>query len=382
MKIYFLVAAFALTVTVAVAQRPAKQDYIVTTAGDTLRGQILVSGKGKTVQLRQAGGQPIKFGPTEARSYGDAAGVMGVVQTVGPHGTPRFVRPLVQGPVSLYGGENSQGKKSYFLQIPDTTYLVEIPPQTAHLTFHRLLSGCKTLQFTSNETQRRYPIRYTGLSRLVMDYNACTQPQRPSRLIRSAAGLRLTYGLKAGLNVSDFGLSFDTYPAEQKQATGYQGGIFLRASNKTPFSLLLEANYTFLRSTYGPANYANGVFSFSRTVSIQYVQAQLPLLVRYTFGNGSVKPFVNAGGLYAINLNNKSVETEKRTRPPFTETRRPITTPEDGGFGLTAGAGTTIHYASLPELSLEVRYDRVRYGNYVFFTPRHTSLHFDVSVGF
>jgi hypothetical protein len=351
-KIYFLVAAFALTVTVAVAQRPAKQDYIVTTAGDTLRGQILVSGKGKTVQLRQAGGQRIKFGPTEARSYGDAAGVMGVVQTVGPHGTPRFVRPLVQGPVSLYGGENSQGKKSYFLQIPDTTYLVEIPPQTAHLTFHRLLSGCKTLQFTSNETQRRYPIRYMGLSRLVMDYNACTQPQRPSRLIRSAAGLRLTYGLKAGLNVSDFGLSFDTYPAEQKQATGYQGGIFLRASNKTPFSLLLEANYTFLRSTYGPANYLNGPFSYNRTISIQYAQAQLPLLVRYTLGNGPVQPFLNAGGLYAINLSNKSVETERLTRPPFTKTQLPITTPEDGGFGFTAGAGTTIRYASLPELSL------------------------------
>ena len=376
MKIYFLAVAFALSATAAIAQRPTKQDYVVTTVGDTLRGQILVSGNGNTVRLRQADGKRIEFGPTEASSYGDAAGVMGVAQKVGPHGAVQFVAPLVQGPVSLYGGKDSQGKRNYLLQLPDTAYLIEIRPQTAQLTFHKLLSGCETLQFGTNEAQHRYPICYTGLSRLVMDYNACTQPQRPSQLIKSSAGLRFTYGLKGGLNLSDFQLSPEPYPTEQKQANGYQAGIFLRASNKTRFSLLLEANYVSLRSTYGPANYPNGIFSYTRTVSIQYTQVQLPLLVRYTFGTGPIKPFLNAGRLYAISLNNKSTMIDRRTISPFTETYRPIDKPE-GSFGWTLGAGSIIRYSSLPELSLEARYDRVQYKG-----GRHTSLRFDVGIGF
>ena len=343
----------------------------------------MIKDRGKSIQLRRADGERIKLGPTEARSYGDAAGVMGVTRNVGPHGAPQFVVPLVQGPVSLYSGANSRGEGSYFLQVPDTTYLIEVKPEVAQLTFHRLLPGCATLQFGTNATQRRYPIRYSGLSRLVMDYNACSQPQRPSQLIKGAGGARFTYGLKAGLNVSDFELSFDPTPTEQKQATGYQAGLFLRASNKTRFSVQLEANYTYLRSTYGPVTVNNfGGSVLTRVVSIEYTQVQLPLLLRYTFGNGSIRPFLNAGGMFAINLSNKSVETERRSSQPPVESRQPITTPEDAGYGVTAGVGTTVRYASLPELSFEVRYDRLRYGNYVFFEPRHSSIHFDVSVGF
>jgi hypothetical protein len=236
------------------------------------------------------------------------------------------------------------------------------------------------MQFGTNATQRRYPTSYSGLSRLVMDYNACSQPQRPSQLVKGAGGVRFVYGLKAGFNASDFELSFDPSPAQQTRATGYQAGIFLRASNKTRFSLQLEANYTLLRSTYEPANNAGSIGT--RVVSIEYTQVQLPLLVRYTFGNGSMRPFLNAGGMFALNVNNKSVEAVKLSSRPLDEVRQPITTPEEIGLGVTAGAGTTIRYASLPELSFEVRYDRMQYGNYIYFRPQHTSIHFDVSVGF
>jgi hypothetical protein len=180
--------------------------------------------------------------------------------------------------------------------------------------------------------------------------------------------------------VSNFKLSFDLPPTEQKQATGYQAGLFLRASNKTRFSLLLEANYTYLRSTYESDNNPSNLVT--RVVSIDYTQIQLPLLMRYTFGNGLIRPFLNAGGMFAINLNNKSLETFSLNSQPLEKSRQPINTSEDIGYGVTAGAGTTIRYASLPELSFEVRYDRMRYGNFIYFVPRHSSIRFDVSVGF
>ncbi|MBD2769985.1 PorT family protein [Hymenobacter sp. BT664] len=211
-----------------------------------------------------------------------------------------------------------------------------------------------------------------------MDYNACTQPQRPSRLIKGAAGVRFAYGLKAGINVSNFAFPFNPSPAERKQAVGYQAGLFLRLSNKSRFSLLLEASYTHLRSTYESANVPGSVFS-TYVVSIDYTQLQVPLLVRYTLGRGPIRPFLNAGGMFAINLNNKSVVTERDFSLPIErDFSQPLTTPEDLGFGVTAGAGTTIRYASLPELSFELGYDSMRYGNYLL----HNSIHFDVSTSF
>ncbi len=53
MKFYFAFVSFALASSISVAQR-TDQDYIVTMAGDTLRGQVLLVGaQQQTLRLRQ-----------------------------------------------------------------------------------------------------------------------------------------------------------------------------------------------------------------------------------------------------------------------------------------------------------------------------------------
>lgn len=368
-----LAACGCFTAFVASAQRPA-QDYVVTTAGDTLRGRITVSFKGAgRVTLRQPGQPRARFSPAEARSYGDAVGVMGQSQAVGPRKTQQFMAPLVQGPVSLYGGYNANGAKRYFLQVPDTAYLVEIVPATAQLTFHQKLAGCSSLEFGSTAMHSRYPTNYAGLTRLVMQYNACTKPQQPSTLVKSPATVRIVRGLKAGVNVSGFALSYYAFPTPKTRSVGYQGGLFLRATNKTPFSIQVEALLSTLRSTYGQP-------SSARTVEVDYKQVQFPLLLRYTLGLGTVRPFVNAGALIGLNFDNKSMDSYRSSSSP--PRQDPITTLGTYGIGASAGIGATIRRTGLPELGVELRFDRMRYGNYVFFTPRHNSLRLDVSVGF
>lgn len=357
------------------------QDFVVTTTGDTLRGNLIISGRA-AVKLRQPGGGRAVFSPAEARSYGDKTGVIGLSQTVGVHGQPQFMVPLVQGPVSLFAGIDKQGDKAYFLQVPDTTYLIGISRQTAQLTFHRLLSDCSSLEFGTMQTQNRYPVTYQGLTRLIMDYNACTKPQETSRVVKSATNFKLSYGLKAGVNTGDFALSYEAYPGEVKDATGYQAGLFLEATNKTHFSLVLEAMYLALRGSYGPGIPSPSSPTYSRLIKIDYTQVQIPLLLRYTIGNHAVRPYVNGGVLYAMNISNQSVLMGRLAPTTTFSKESDIEGPAKYGLGLTGGTGMKIRLGALPELGLEVRYDYMRYNNFVLYNPKHTALRLDVSVGF
>ncbi|GGG48413.1 hypothetical protein GCM10011378_25710 [Hymenobacter glacieicola] len=191
----------------------------------------------------------------------------------------------------------------------------------------------------------------------------------------------MAYGIKAGMNTGDFSLSFEPNPEKQEQSVGYQGGIFLQLSNKTRTSLILEATYQTLQSMYRstalPDFYGN-----TRSLSVDYSQLQIPLLLRYTAGNGVIRPFVNGGFLYSKNLKNRSVEINDSKTMPSNNTRRAIVTSQNAGYGLAAGVGAVIKRNSLPELSLEVRYDRMRYGNYVYYTPQYTALRFDIGLAF
>ncbi|WP_324677265.1 porin family protein [Hymenobacter sp. GOD-10R] len=368
----------------AAAQHTAT-DYVVTAAGDTLRGRIQLVGKhAQLIRLYRPGMPAAEFSANQARSYGDASEPIGISKTVGPHGTPQFVRPLVQGYVTLYGGENAQGDKRYYLQPTDSTYLIEVPPSTARLTFHRLLAGCSSLDFGDDATVRQYPYNYSGMTRLIMAYNTCRQPSQPSKLAKATSGLRASFGLKAGLNWSDFSLSATPYEGNHTQAIGYQGGAFLHFTTKTRFSVQVEATYLALRSNYGPTDAYTGTSLYSATssVSIRYSQVQMPLLLRYTLGYGNVRPYINAGPSYGLNFKNQSATIRQRSDQAQAE-HYTLGHPDRSSLGWVGGVGLLIDRPALPILSVEARFDKLVDGlGYIAYTPHHNTFRLDLGIAF
>jgi Outer membrane protein beta-barrel domain len=321
-----------------------------------------------------------RFVASEIQSYGDQNGVLGKTLLVSPQQIPQLVRPLVTGPISLYSGRGADGKKGYFLQSPDSTYLVQIADPTAQLTLHRFLPSCPTLEFGTAKVQQRYPVNSVGLTRLTMEYNRCRHPQEPSNVQKHSDGIRLAYGIKAGINVSDFQLAYEPYPGERENRLGYQAGIFLRLYNKSRFSTIVEANYLSLRNKYRSSTSTISLME-EREVTIDYQQIQIPVLLRYTGGSGMIRPYINAGILYGHNIRNTSADVLRRFSIPARVVNTPINMAKYG-VGWTAGIGTTIQRKNLPELGLEARYEQTKYAGYAYFTPIHTSVRLDVSIGF
>ncbi|RSK44281.1 porin family protein [Hymenobacter perfusus] len=378
-KPILLLACLGLSISVQ-AQR-IDQDYLVTASGDTLHGRVLVSEKGVGhVTLKRRNTPSTRFEAAELLSFGDQKGVISQTLPVGSKKTPQLVTPLVQGPVSLYGGRGADGKKGYFLQSPDSAYLVQVVPDAAQLTLHRLLPGCPTLEFGTTKVQQKYPVNYSGLTRLTMDYNACRHPQESSKILKRSSGIRAVYGIKAGINASDFEFASEPFPGSSENQIGYQAGVFLRLFNKSRFSTIVEANYLSLRNTYRSVT-ATSSFSQENEAVVDYQQIQIPLLLRYTLGSGIIRPYINAGVLYGHNLRNSSVETRTTSSTSTVIQKRPILITKSG-VGWTAGLGTTIQRKNLPELGLEARYEQTNYNGFVIFNPIHTSARLDVSIGF
>ena len=386
MKHLYLLPLLLLASLSGHAQR-TRQDFVVKTNGDTLRGEFRESfyqPAGKPLTLYQ-GAVALPFTPESANSYGDAAGAVVVSRQVGPRGPHVFVRPVALGYLSLYADTDERGQSQFYLLRPDSSYVVKIVPTSAQLTLNRLMGDCPTLQFGTDETRRRYPISYRGMRALVLAYNACRRPDQPTRLVTPGADWRVERGLKAGINRTSF--DYGTQPVGQAQSPGlsYQAGLLLHAYNRSRLSVQLEAMVLALRGDYAPAAIYTGTSLYSLTGStrIRFLQLQIPLLLRYRLGHGPVlQPYLNAGPCYGQTFSNSSAIVYRYSNRTEDETLA-LQLSDRFSLGYVAGAGVLIRRRTGPSLNLEVRFDQVVDApNNVYYTPQHKSLRLDVGVIF
>ncbi|OUJ74154.1 hypothetical protein BXP70_10470 [Hymenobacter crusticola] len=227
------------------------------------------------------------------------------------------------------------------------------------------------------------------MTKLVMDYNACRQPQQPSIPTHHPYGLHTAFGLKAGLNASSFTTDTDPFVGKHQDFIGYQAGVFFRFYSQSKFSVLIEPTYLALRSGYGPASLYNGYayYTTNQRASIHYSQVQIPLLFRYTTGHSSLRPFVNGGISYGLNFSNRSVRNfhytaDNKQAPAPADDSRPIMTPDTRSAGLVAGAGLLVYQPALPVVSVELRFDRMLDSFGSLSTTYHNSLRLDLGIMF
>lgn len=345
---------------------------------------MLVGAQQQSIRLRRTDGTTTDFSSKQARSYGNANSVLWVSQPIGPSGALRFVAPLVQGPVSLYSGEDDNGEKRYFIQPKDSAYVVLIPPATARLAYLRLLPGCANFDFAYSKFERSYPYTYSGQTRLVQDYNACRYPQQTSTQVANPRGAQTHIGVKTGIHTTRFDFPGLALLEQHKTQLSYQAGLSMLITGKSHFAIQLEAMYLSARGEYGPGNHHNGyaAYTTARTIVIRYSQIQVPLLLRYSIGSGNMRPYLNAGPVYAFNINRHSEDIYQDSNKP-TPTRRPIDIHGSNSIGGTAGIGVLIQKPGLPLFTVETRLDYLTdSGSYVGSSPNHTSLRLDFGLLF
>lgn len=353
-----LLATLLLSIPfVVTAQRYAAPDYVVTTAGDTLRGQLRQVGRhDEKLRLFRPGLPAADFGPTDATSFGSLqGGPEGISRPVGQPGQLQFLKPLVDGPVQLLMGDNEPEQPRYFLQLPGAQALVEVAAAGNTLTLARALPGCPALDFGTPAFEARYPYSRRGLSDLVHDYNHCRQPEQPSRVLPPKR-LQVTVGVKGGITRLLVRPFPDAFIQPAHDVLGFQGGIMVQAASRTRLSAQAELLYTTQRSTFENVEFnANNTNSPANlaSVTIRYEQLQLPLLLRYTLGHGVVRPFITSGVFLAGTLHNSSAvhyPNSPSTGDQF------FTIGASTTYGVAVGSGIVLYHAWRPCFSLEARY--------------------------
>ncbi|MET4109124.1 porin family protein [Hymenobacter sp. UYP22] len=371
MKFFYTIVFSILCITHLSAQR-LTSDFLVTSAGDTLRGQVSFNKRLQEVRLKLPNQSGQTFTPTQAIAYGDETGPIRVSKAVHRQAAPKFLVPLLRGPVSLYSGENADGETRYFLQPVDSAYVVEIQPRTPRLAYLRVMPGCAKLDFSNLIIESLYRYNAGSLQQLVQTYNTCRFPQQASNKLTTFGGYRTHFGVKAGLNTTRFSEEV-TGLGQPKAKLGHQAGLFLLVSSKRAWGLQAEVTYAKINSEYTPVAIYNGyaTYTTTRAVEINYSQIQLPFLFRYTLPTTSWRPYVNAGPAYSFNFNRKSAEIFQDSDKP-TPVRRPLKIPISNSIGAAAGVGILL---PKPQLSVEGRLDYV-------FDPARMTLRLDVGLAF
>ena len=217
-RFYLLVSALLSSAPVT-AQ--SLSGYVVTTDGDTLRGNVREKSDGS---LRLSGaGQTRIYTAAQLRGYGLGHGPVTrsrPVQLADGSADFLFVVPLVEGPISLYTRANDRG----LLLRHRSDTLLELTASNWHLAFNRYLHDCPALDPAGRE-QLTLPFSTDNLKKLVTRYNQCVQPDwKPRKLPRASVWQRY-HGAYGGVVAVRHTPGETPLPEPGYAGTGYQAGL-------------------------------------------------------------------------------------------------------------------------------------------------------------
>ncbi|MDO1451472.1 outer membrane beta-barrel protein [Rhodocytophaga aerolata] len=311
-------------------QSDFRDGYIVTHNGDTLRG--FVDNRTETKNARQVGfkstlsGEVTKYDPTTINAYGLTGDKMYEAKTIPVDSTSTqkaFVELLVKGKISLYRFKNDGSlyieKDAKPLQ---ALYQTDIKVYRNGLPYIQIrknyigtlqwyMSDCSQIQKKIDHAK----LDYLSLMKIVDAYNHCGQEKGSLRTKRKF--IVISAGAVGGLQVSKMhsstegrGLVEYINHAQFGYSLQPSGGVFIKTNFPwitTKISLYAEGQYT---KAHYSSNYVwtmpNAVVNYREELAYTLSYLRIPVLLRYTFPRGRIKPFVQAGGTFDFILSQSS----------------------------------------------------------------------------
>lgn len=347
-------------------QSDFRHGYIVTHNSDTLRG--FVDNRTETKNARQVSfkstlsGEVVKYDPTTIQAYGLTGDKMYEAKTIPLDSTSTekaFVELLVKGKISLYRFKNDGRlyieKDAKPLQ---ALYQTDIKVYRNGLPYIQIRKNyIGTLQWymaDCSQIQKKIDhakLDYLSLMKLVDAYNHCGQERGSLRTKRKF--MVISAGAVGGLQISKMhsstegrGLVEYINYAQFGYSRQPSGGVFIKTNFPwitTKVSLYVEAQYT---KAHYYSNYVwtmpNAVVNYREELSHTLSYLRLPVLLRYTFPRGRVKPFVQAGGTFDFILSQSSRHISEQewtnTKTVYTFENKPVTFNPSFFYG-TIGTG-------------------------------------------
>ncbi len=368
------------------AQSNFRPGYIVSLAGDTVRGTVDASASsrsGSECRFRPVGanthdkytpGQLGGYGLTHDRFY-ESVVVPGAPAPADTAAQPVFLEVLVRGAASLYFFPEENLASHYFLRLGSgpvqplvlrTDYVVENGTKFKREdalykgTLAEALRACPA----TKAGIAKATLTTTSLSRLVRQYNDCVGGGQV--VSEAAAARRRNYFL------------FEAVAGAQTSSLQFQGayaeGITLRG-NTAPVLGLAAQQYTPARNNrlalrlellYQPQRYQREVFvptaqpyETYQEVRVRLDQLRVPVMLRYMPLNGRFQPFAEVGVSAGFAITNEN-EYRYKAIPaaPYSTWRTFLPLPRGIEEALQAGLGASLALPAGHHATAELRAER------------------------
>lgn len=296
---------FILLTSRSFAQLFFTPGYVVSTASDTLRGELREQGNHLILFRQNGNATPQSFTPNQIISYvADNTVRRSVRLTENGRDSTYFMYEQVSGYVGLYRLFSPEDRLTHALRLPNNTF-VPLRGTLTLLTLTNNLNECSDPAFTRLLNPQSFRALNADLERIVSTYNACVRPGQAST--RPAAKKRLRYelGLSVGLARNNwvYGRSgqlnatyYDPSGSYSPTYTAAIGGFFTIAPRKRlSASIELSASWYSgsrtvpLTDPLEPTKQASRLYSFNES----YIS--LPITGRYVFIDKRTRWYVKVG---------------------------------------------------------------------------------------
>lgn len=303
------------------AQTNFRSGYVLPLSGDTLRGEIdFRDGRLNAQRCRfrsNVQAEVVEYQPAQVRGYGSTAGSRDYLSFSVPTSNnataqPHFLEVLVEGPASLYYMRDAEQREEFYLglanqplailkhgfaQVVNGTERTTVIETGYRNTLAAALANCVVVE----RKLRTLPFQESALIKVVSTYNQECAGYKPVRAQSTAAKSHLVLGVVAG--VAQQKLSYNGYPFQngfvaRDTYTGVVAGPTLRFTSGRlgqRVSIVVSALYSPEKFEVSQELNSNPSQNHPFHYNFGVTYLRVPLMVRYTVGNGKVKPFGEAG---------------------------------------------------------------------------------------
>jgi len=353
MKIKFVQLVLILLVIRPISLSGQRGYY--STDSTTIYGIKLIDGgarsNAKTCQVKLKN-LTIRYSPSEVKEYGFKNGSVYISKKIELFDSSQlvFLERLIKGETNLYYYKG-QHSGTYFIE-KDSSFFTELPKNKDSINFRNILSDLTKDCDNLNDASRLVTYKRTALVRYLKRYNACKLKPFPFFRYGLVLGYKMTTLVPSSSMVVE-----DIYLFDYK----YDGGITLGLFIDYP---IMVSDFSFHAEVYFSSNgYSYNYRDLNKDLDIliNTTSLNIPMLLRYTLPTLKMRPFLDVGGLYSLQMKNENAiysSTIKNDIIYINEiTSSSLISNHEIGYSLGCGIQWNINYKN--SIFFEFRYNNM-----------------------
>ncbi|ALD20268.1 outer membrane beta-barrel protein [Hymenobacter sp. DG25A] len=381
MKKQVLFLLLLISSRAAVAQSDFRPGYVLPLSGDTLRGEVDYRSEERNARLCRfrVNSEVTEYKPEQLRGYGFAAEKQ--YQTRQLSGLPpvkAFLRAIVLGKVSLFQLTTADGKQALYASKEDNVLQALVQRDTTVSRYNQatsqnsnvveraylfrnvlwsMMADCPSIQ----TTLPRIELKESQLIKAVHAYNVCAGS---SQYIESPQKTVIKYSILGGARTSTVYYAPRVDKAERMESQmmpTFGVGLALAPRSFNP-KLTLHFQGFYVQQLFEKQfinNATDGIYAgepTQREVHIKISSVRVPAILRYTFAKGFIRPYMQGGAMFSVNVGSEAWSISNPVRNPDVKYRDEIEI-RPYNFGALLGAGVSVPVGKWGSMDLEARAD-------------------------